>query len=338
MEETTNKEKIFNRRPVFFCVMVFLMFLVLAALILNIQNKTGGVNKSSGWTPVMMRKYAGKLRSEGLFKQASAAYEEYLVKAGVDNRIRANIYYTIGTMLMEEKNYEDALAYFYKSEIAYPDGPLKKDIGINIVAALENMGKSLDAEYALEEHAALSKKEVKKKPHGEIIAKIGKREITMGEVNDAIEKLPPWLGEQYKKDELKKLEFLRQYVFTELLYDKGKKLQYDKSVEVRGGVKDALKQLVVGKVVEDEIKNKVKAEPSDMKLYYEANKEKYVEEKSKRQKDFEEVKAQVESEYRREKERILTDALFREMLKSKDVQIYDWKFGPKKKDAGGKEK
>lgn len=435
MDGIMKKEKIFNRRSVFFSLMVFLMFSALVVIILRTQSKPPGVDRGSGWTPSMMREYASKLRSEGLIKPAISAYEEYLAKGGVDNQTRANIYYTIGTMLMEGKNYEDALAYFYKAEIAHPDSPLKKDIGANIVTALENMGKGLDAEYALEERTALSRQDVKKKPRGEIVAKIGKREIAMGEINDAIEKLPPWLGEQYKKDELKKLEFLQQYVFMELLYDKGRKLGYDKSPEIREIIEEATKQSVVTRVVEDEIKKRVKVDPSDIKLYYEANKDRYTEKEKlkfshiqtdtrekaqdllkrtkededftslaksdsqdalskdkggevvswifkdgyvpgigddkkfigklfklnigeepvilesekgfhivklneklpERKKTFEEVKGQVEYEYRQGKERTASEELLQQMLKSKDVQIYSWKFKPKKEEEEAKE-
>ena len=277
MDESVKKGDISGRRSIFFPVLVLLMLAIIAAVILITQSKSHITDKSSSWTPSMIREYASKLRSEGLPTQALRAYEEYLDKGRVDKQTRANIYYTIGTMLMEEKNYEDALAYFYKVEIVQPDSSLKKDIGANIVTALENMGKGLDAEYALEERTALSKQEIKKKPRGEIVAKINKREITMGEINDAMEKLPPWLADLYKKDESKKLEFLKQYIFTELLYDKGKKLQYDKLPEIRKRIEDVKKQLVAEKVMGDEIKKKVRVDTSDIKLYYEVNKDKYAE-------------------------------------------------------------
>ena len=432
------KDNIFKRPAILFVVLAFMMFLVLAAFILRARttyNKIEGLEKYSGWTPAVMREYASKLRSEGLINQAISAYEEYLAKGGVDSETRANIYYVIGTMFMDAKNYEDALAYFYKAEIVYPDGSFKKDIGVNIVTVLENMGRGLDAGYVLQERTVLSSQDIKKKPRGEIVAKIGKREIAMGEINDAMEKLPSWLSEQYKKDELRKLEFLQQYVFIELLYDKGKKLQYGKSPEIRERIEEATKQFVVAKVVEDEIKKKVKFDSSDIKLYYEANKDRYaekeklkfshiqagsreeVEELLKRIKDgddffslaesesqdelskdnggkviswifkdgrvpgidndkkfveelfelnvgeepvilesengfhivkliekvsstkksFDEVKGQVEYEYRRQKEGAARDEFFQQMLESKDVEIYSWKFRPKKEEAGAKE-
>ena len=56
-----------------------------------------------------------------------------------------------------------------------------------------------------------------------------------------------------------------------------------------------------------------------------------------RQKSFEEVRRQVEYGYRQEKEMAASQELLKQMLKSKDVQIYTWKFESQKKESKEKE-
>ena len=90
-------------------------------------------------------------------------------------------------MLVRAKQYEKALAYFYKAEIANPNTEMKKEIGTYVVECLENMGKSLDAEYQLESRASLRGEKKKKKAAQEVVARIGTREVVMGEINQAIE-------------------------------------------------------------------------------------------------------------------------------------------------------
>ncbi|MCM8775995.1 MAG: peptidylprolyl isomerase [Candidatus Omnitrophica bacterium] len=272
------KRKIFDRRSIFFSGMTLLLFLGLFLYLGKIDRTIGSERnpaRVSGWDAAKMREYANRLKANGLTEQAAQAFEDYLQRSHVDDRTRANIYYTVGEMFFQGKKYEDALSYFYKTEIANPDFPLKSELGTYIVACLENMGKGLDAEYQLESRATLSGEEREKKPSGEVVARIGNREITMGEVNAQIEKLPPWLSDEFKKDETRKLEFLQNYVAGELLFEKGRKLGLDKDPEVRERIADYQKELIIQKTVSQEITGKVKAEPEDVRNYYEAHKDRY---------------------------------------------------------------
>lgn len=326
------KKPIFDRRSTFFAAVSALLFIVLLIVLINMSESIKEIKSGKkGWEISKMREYAIKLKSENLPDQTAQAYEEYLDKSSADGKSRSNIYYAIGEIFVRAKRYEDALSYFYKAEIAYPATELKQEIGSYIVTCLENMGRSLDAEYQLESRASLSGEKKAKKAAGDIVAKIGNREITMGEINQALEKLPQWLKGDYDKDESKKLEFLKQYVGNELLYNKGVKLGINKSEEVREQASDFVKQLVVQKVVSDEVLNKIKIDPDDIKNYYEANKDKYKDEDGKKQLTFDEAKEKVAMDYQQEKSQKLVQELFSKILQAKDVQIHDWKFKDKSK-------
>jgi parvulin-like peptidyl-prolyl isomerase len=87
--------------------------------------------------------------------------------------------------------------------------------------------------------------------------------------------MPEWMRKQVSTKE-GKTEYLKKYVADELFFRKGIKLEYDKSPELRKRLATFEKELVVNKVLEEEIKDKIKIEDDDLKNFFEAHKNKYV--------------------------------------------------------------
>lgn len=230
-------------------------------------------HKLSTWTQEKQREYANRLKAEGLNKEAIAEYEKYLNMQDIDQETQANVYYTIGKMAEELGEYEKALAYFYKVELIYPEINIRQELGEHIIACLEKTGRGLDAQLALEKRTAL---EPERETGGKVIARIGKEEITDTQLNSELEKLPEWMKEEYSKPE-KRFEFLKQYLAMELLYRKAKRLGYDKNTDIRQKLSDITKELMVQKLLEKELEEKVKISPDQVELYYKANKDKYIE-------------------------------------------------------------
>ena len=174
----------------------------------------------------------------------------------------------------------------------------------------------------------------------------------MGEINAEIDKLPPWVKAKFKDDPRKKLEFFRQYVATELLYDKGLKLGAAKDPEITKKMDLVLKQLVVQKIMKQEVLDKITINDDDVKNYYLANQEKYkieipegekVEGEEEKEpeviiKPFEEVKGQVSAEYRQQKESAMVGDVINKILQVKDVVLYEDKFIAKKQAKVEEEK
>ncbi len=275
---TKKTRPIFDRRSVFFSIMALILFSVLAALILRRDVKGIDFAKAeSSWSIEQMRNYANRLKSDGLVDQAVLAYEEYLGKAEVDSPARAKIYFSIGEMLLKADRYEEALSYFYKSEVADPNSELKNEISGYVVTCFERLGRGLDAEYQLESRVNLNGEEQVEKAPGEVVARIGLREITMGEINARLEKLPSWMREEYTKTEENKLQFVQHYIAHELLFDKGMKLGIHRDPKIREQLQDLKKQIIIEQVINQEITGKIHPDPDDLKNYYEAHKENYQE-------------------------------------------------------------
>jgi parvulin-like peptidyl-prolyl isomerase len=174
---------------------------------------------------------------------------------------------------MEAGQYEKALSWFYRVEIADPETTLKADVGSKIINCLERTGKYHAAEYALSKRASHEKESRQK--GGKVAAEIAGEKIYLEDINDALDSMPEWIRKQFEGKE-KKTEFLKKYVADELFYRKAIKLEYDKDPEVRRKLANIEKELLVNKVLEEEFKDKIKIEEDDLQNFFEAHKQDYL--------------------------------------------------------------
>jgi len=253
-------------------VLAVIILLIIAALLFakNITNFTNSDQKTS-WTDKMQLEYANTLFSKGLNANAAQAFEVYLEAGRADKKELASISYKLGNIYLDLKEYEKALANFYKSELLNSEADYKQDMNQKIVSSLENLGLSQQAQYELESRTSIKPAAQKNE---KIAVRIGKREITNEEIDNVINRLPEQI-KQGLNSNAAKLKFIREYVATEVLYEKGKKLGLDKDIDTRAAVEDYKKQLVLHELLQDEIKKELRITPEDVLLYYNANKERY---------------------------------------------------------------
>jgi len=342
--------------------------------------------------------YADFLLSKGVNRAAAEVMEEYVKEGNADKERLAKICYRIGNIYMGLYEYEKALKYFYRAEMLDKNASFKEEMDRKIVEALESLGMSAQAKYELAARTSLGSSP----PFGKVVARVGKRKITSQEIEEELDSLSTWMRSQFK-DPQQRLEFIKNYVAREVLYEKGRRLGIDKTPEVVKTLQRTKKQIVVEKLLSKEIEKRLKIDSGDLLLYYKANKEKYtqparikvryisfsspkekerawqklknkgegikevwiykregfipgigeakevvdklflkkkgeytealkikdkfyfffVEDKqSERVKSFDEVKAEVENEYRMMKQREITDSLLKEALGEEEVEIY----------------
>jgi peptidyl-prolyl cis-trans isomerase C len=273
-----------------------------------------------------VREFANVLYNRELYKQAVAEYERYLHDYPLDEREQANVTYTIANIYFDrERDYESALAYYLRVRELYPKSELIDDADKRIVECLERLQRSADAQQALEESTFLDKSQVTEKRPGEVIAKIGNREITTGDLEFEMKRLPPYVQAQVK-DKNKRIEFLRQYIATELLYDTARRKGLEKDPEVVEGAFQAKKSMMVQKLLQQEIAEKIDFQESDIELYYRANLSRYTKTDSSgksQQLSFAEVKSQVTQDYIRDKQQEKYNELVDRMMRAESVVIYE---------------
>ncbi|MCX5697421.1 MAG: hypothetical protein NTU54_05595 [Candidatus Omnitrophica bacterium] len=285
------------------------------------------------WTEALQLEFANTLLSKGLSRQAAEAFEAYLDKTHAGNKDLSGVAYKVGNIYMDLGEFEKALRNFYKSEILEPNAEYKSELGQRIVEALENLGLSQQAKYELENRTSLNQAA---KTQENIVARIGKKQITQSQIDAAIDRTPQWMRGELSTDE-GKLKFIRQYVAADVLYDKAKRLGFDRSPNVIQAVDDYKKNIAVQALMQKEVEQGVKVDADDLVLYYKANKEKYVipakDKQPEKQLSFEEVKSQVENEYKFKKQQEVVNNLIDKSLEQQEVEIL---FKPNKENGGQK--
>lgn len=265
--------------------------------------------------------------TNGLYEASAQEYLDYLNNYEVDANRRANTYYTIGNIYFERLNdYEQALTYFFKVKYLYPESNLQGEVGKKIVNCLERLNKTTDAIRIVEQEAALDKESVKDNLPGKVLAEIGSRKITQGDLDFEISNLPVYVQEQFQDKQHKK-EYLQQYILQELLYDKAKRQQLDKDKSVIEGTFRAQKALMAEKILQAELKDKIKIESADIELFYLAHKDRYTEKNDKgeviRQKEFQEVQQQVAQDLAMDRQQQAYQQLLSQLMKAENVKIYE---------------
>ena len=270
------------------------------------------------------KEYANQLKEQGLYPQAVDEFKKLQEQGGLSGKENANVSYIIGKIYMENmSDYQNALAEFIKVKVLLPDGDLTQEVNTRTIECLERLGKTLDAQRAMEKFSTINKK--KEMPKGTVVATIRERKITKEDLDSEIRKLPSYVQEMYKEDS-KKAEFLKQFIATELMYDSAKRKNFDNDKEIIEKAFEAKRSFMVQKLFEEEVRSKLKIAESDVKNYYEAHKKDYVEkdkDNKEKQKTYEEVKENVAQTYSMMKQQELYQQLVEQLLKAEKVTIYE---------------
>lgn len=315
-----NKTKIFDRRSIFFAFVGIILYGLLIFILLSSygNNTTRTKTKDNlSWNSEKQRALANKLKGVGLLKDAARAYETYISDAHLTPKERSTIAYTIAQIYMDAKDYERALIWLYQVEISYPDTDLKANVSSKIVTCLENTKHFKAAEYALSARSSREQESKKEEKGGIVIAKIGNDEITLNEINKAMEDIPPRMREEIKIE-----EFAIGYIADQLFYRKGIKLGYDQDLGVRDKIERLSRQLIIGKVKEETIDKKIKAEPDDIQNFFKANKEKYQDPNSQKELNFDTLKDRVKADYINQKRQISYQKYIEQAISNSDVHLF----------------
>jgi len=279
------------------------------------------------------KQYVNSLLNKGLYRQASEVYEKLVDAPGLTAKQRANLAYLAGNIYMENsRDYESALADYLKVKVLAPDSELDNEVNQRSVECLERLGRSLDAQQEMEQYTSLDKGKAEPPKGSTVVAKIGNRSITMDELQRKIKELPPYYQELFKTRE-KQLDFLQQYIATELSYEKAKRKGYENDKDIVAQAFEAKKALMMQKLVKEEVEDNINITDKEMELYYEAHKKDFIEKKDKqeKQKTFDEARDNIINLLKGEKEKELYKSLILKLFQTENVKIYDDLFKAPKK-------
>ena len=300
---------------------VLIMIGILSGILISSCSKN-----QPGISGEKVREYANVLYNRELYHQAIREYQRYLDLYSMDDQQRANINFIIGDVYFDRLHeYENAMAHYLKVKHVFPESNLVDNVNKKIVECLERLQRSADAKQALDEATSLDAGSTRESRPGTVVARIGDRDITSGDLEYHIGQLPDYLQSQMKEPDAK-VEFLRQFIATELFYDAARRKGVEKDKDVIEGTFQAKKGLMVQKYLQDEITPKINITQEDVDLYYKANKEKYVEKDDKgnvkRQKPFNEVQREVAEDLMRERQQKAYSELLQRMMTAEKVDVY----------------
>ena len=227
------------------------------------------------------KEYAAALYNHQLYIQAITEYSNLLNWYDLDSNTRANINHTIGNIFLEKLNdCTNALAYYMRVKHLYPKNSITEENNKNIVACFERLGRSAEAaEYLKGMPVAQIKSDSPfERIPGDTVAIVAGEVYTAGEIEKLFNYYYNSLSiEQRKKNPTRddKLLFLREYIKSEVLYNSAKRqnLDYERDIiEVAHLLK---KELMIKKLLDNDVYRKVTVNEAELEKYYEDNKNKY---------------------------------------------------------------
>jgi len=239
------------------------------------------------------KQLAGKLAQRNLYIRAANLWKDYLAAGKLADAERARTLFQIGSLLEKASLYDQAIEYFYRSEIVAELGELKPQINAHIRNCFEKLGKFSALRYELMDRTSL---EATPAAGAKIVAEIGAEKITESDLDGFIESdiesqlepmapfmTPEQFGEQKKKmlqqykNPQAKQQYLQAWLAQEVLYRQALEDELAEKPEAKKLIdqltRGALSQLLMNK----ELASKINITESDVQTYYAANKDKFVE-------------------------------------------------------------
>ncbi len=328
-----------------------LLVLILLAVCANIlvSLKHGGPDIASKQAISLdadqQKSLALKLEKQGLFNASADAWKEYLRVARPDNTETALIWYRIGKLFQDNHAWENALASYYRSEHIAPVDSVASDIAIRIQECLESMGRFAAMRHELIDRVSMDGSENISGSNDTILAEIGTQKISSADLDRHIEAsieqqmrlMGPTLPEKERLEQKEALlrqmsspdtqkMFLNQYLAEEILYRKARQSDLTSDPQVRELIQRQERSLFSRLFLEKEYENRINITLSDLKTYFEANKDKFQTEDTEA--SFDDVQNEVYQTLRAQKENEIRQQLLAQLKDDFDVVIHQSAFIP----------
>ncbi|OHB66858.1 MAG: hypothetical protein A2Y77_17295 [Planctomycetes bacterium RBG_13_62_9] len=279
-----------------FTGLLLMVLVVLAAvnLVAVLSAKKPALSARDGdFSAEQVKTLAARLAQRSLYRQAAAAWEDYLATPGLTAPERANIHFQIGMLLEKAGLYGDAIEQYYRSEVAADVAELRAQLNAHIKECFEKSGRFAALRYELMDRTSLKPAET---AGGKIVAEIGAEKITEAQLDATIEQslenqwasmaafmTPEQLNEQKKRaleqfrDPKAKQEFLQTWLAQEILYRQALQEQLSEKPEVQRLVHDLTRGVLSQQLMNERLASQINITDTDLQTYYAANTSKYVE-------------------------------------------------------------
>lgn len=312
------------------------LLIVLTILVLQVAGMLGGGGSGGGLSEGDLESLALRLERQGLSGPASLAWIDYLEVSGAGDEKSARIWYRIGTIHQEAGAYEDALDAYYRSESFALVDEIGSEISRRVAECLESLGHFAALSDELERRTAVPGSDAS---GGEVLAEIGGRKITKGDLDAMIEsevdaQLSQIAGGYTAEERMTQKEslienirkqggygqWLERFVAEELLYRRAMEQKLHEEPEYRAVTRNLERKILAQLLLDRAVAAEVTVKPEELKAYYDANPEEFKE--NEKIAPFEEVQDRIYMAIRSKKEVEVQRRLLEELKGRYDVVIH----------------
>jgi peptidyl-prolyl cis-trans isomerase C len=184
-----------------------------------------------------------------------------------------------------------------------------------MIAALERMGRRLQARRELDQQTALDADSADSKP-GKPVAKIGSYTITQADFEEALESLPPQMQDQMTTREARR-QFLDQMIGRELLFRAAVREGLDSDASYKKQLHELEKDLLAQLYSQKNIAPNIAPDTSDLMMYYRANSANYD------NKPFDQVRDRVVNDYISYISQKAVQGYIDKLMEAEPVQVFE---------------
>lgn len=303
----------------------------------------------TGLSAEQTEELATKLAQRNLYDQAANVWKEYLAEEKLTETERAKVLFNTAALLEKAGLYAEAVEYYYRSELTANRPEFESNIKAGVGNCLEKLGRFSALRYELMERTSL-KKDIA--PEQKVVAEIGPDKITAADLDALIENSidnqlvplsqfmsPEQLSEQKKraleqyKSAQARQRFLQTWLAQEVLYRQALAQGLIDTPQTKRLLDDLTREVLSQQMMDQQLASKIHITDTDLRTYYEANKDKYVEDVNDpntgtgRQKDFDEVRQQIAMSLMNEKRKDVQQQYISEMMNKYSVIIHNTAMG-----------
>lgn len=236
-------------------------------------------------------KVALKLEDRGFRRAALAEWRRLAARADLPRTERANILYRIGKLRQELGEHAAAVAAYYRAEALGVPNKTQGRINRRLQQCFEETGRESGLQRDLATRVALKPGD----PKARVVAEIGDRKITDADldrfIEDEIEAQLRPMASFMSADDLRarrkamldqfrspraRLMMLQQMVQRDILLREARSRKMQDSEAYRRRLRRKAGDLLVERFTLENLKDRVRVDPGDVRNHYEANKKRYV--------------------------------------------------------------
>jgi peptidyl-prolyl cis-trans isomerase C len=239
------------------------------------SSKASSAADEGAWNLQKKRDWAARLRADGLDELAAEAYESILrEEANLSPALVAGLSINIAEIHHASSRYEDALASLYRARLFDLKGERKRRVETLAIECLERLGRGAAADRLLDRTTALDGEATSAEAEAAVVvAEIGDDQITRAEFETLLASTNLAGDAAVRDDAARRREVLESLVAQRVLVRKARKLGYAEDPKVRLAVDLATQQVLVRKLMSEELRDELELAPEDVQLYFEAKRE-----------------------------------------------------------------